>query len=307
MSYLDKFSQCLRDIKRATPYGQIKKQLFFHSRQGSAGSRLLPSFIIIGAQKSGTTSLFKYLRKHPDIQEPSRKELFFFDGGKIAGRDIFHEQGLDWYRLHFPRAIAGRPSALTYEATTSYLFSPIAAERIQQTLPSVRLIAVLRDPVDRTISHYQHNLRKGREFRSLMEVICADETQLDTPSPTQPASTEAKTSLYYSYKSRGLYYEQLLRYKYFLDRGQILILCSKELASQPAATLQKIYKFLSLSDRNVIISSNPYFHNVSRQKTQIDPVHHEILQQYFESPNRQLFELLDREFAWQRPASTRPV
>ena len=294
---LHKFTTYLRSIKHATSYSAIKKQLFYQSRAGSASSRMLPSFIIIGAQKAGTTSLFKYLKNHPEIQEPSRKELFFFDGGKTEGQDIFSEQGLSWYRLHFPKIQPNRPNLCTYEATTSYLFSPIAAERIRITLPEARLIAILRNPVDRAISHYQHNLRKNREFRSFHEAMRADESLLDAASSIQPGNTKTKERLYYSYKSRGLYYEQLLHYKSFLDKGQLLILCSQELAHNPAGTLQSIYDFLGLKN-NKAIASSPHRHNASRQKAKPESADLEYLKQYFELPNRQLFELLGRQFAW---------
>ena len=297
MADLYKFTTYLRAIKHATPYSEIKKQLFYQFRRGSASSRMLPSFIIIGAQKAGTTSLFKYLKNHPEIQEPARKELFFFDGGKIEGRDIFIEQGLNWYRLHFPKIRPNHPHICTYEATTSYLFSPIAAERIWQTLPATRLIAILRNPVDRAISHYQHNLRKNREFRPLHEAIRADESLLDAASSIQPGNTKTKTKLYYSYKSRGLYHEQLLRYKSFLDKGQLLILCSQELADNPTKTLQSIYDFIGL-DNNKTITSSPRHHNASRKRAKVESADIEYLKNYFELPNKQLFELLGRQFAW---------
>jgi hypothetical protein len=280
---LDQIERLLRSLKKKTYYSQLRKKLFYRWRKIHGKERMLPAFIIIGAQKAGTTSLFQYLKNHPSIIEPARKEIFFFDGGRAKGEDIFIEQGLDWYRLHFPRIHSSHPNRCTYEATTNYLYSRIAAPRIHQILPTVKLIAILRNPVDRAISHYQHNLRKGREQRSLAEAIRADENTL--------------ASLYYSYKSRGLYHEQLLRYKLFLDRNQLLIVESEGLSKEPASTMRHIYTFLGLDPSLAKIPTGRR-HNASRQKATVEPADIDFLRNYFKPHNEKLFDLIGQRFPW---------
>src|ERR671919_2133494 len=105
----------------------------------------LPTFLVIGAMKSGTTALINSLGKHPDVFAlPS--EIHFFDR--------FHDRGLDWYRERFAKA---RGQGAVGESTPEYMYLPHARERIVRDLPGVQLIAILRNPVERAYSHYWHN------------------------------------------------------------------------------------------------------------------------------------------------------
>ncbi|MCW5898885.1 MAG: sulfotransferase [Flavobacteriales bacterium] len=116
--------------------------------------RMLPSFIIIGAQKSGTTHLFNVLSKHPSILPPKRKELHFFD------RNADHRLGFSYYRQLFPRKPWFGGRFVTFEATPSYMWEAHYAERIHQVMPQVLIVAVLRDPVKRAFSAWQMSQRK---------------------------------------------------------------------------------------------------------------------------------------------------
>ena len=138
-------------------------------RHATRTRRILPSFLIIGAQRAGTTSLFRYLLAHPDVAGPSGgdaavwwvKETHFFDEK--------YSKGLDWYRSFFPldatrqRRRKRGHDLLAGEATPYYMFHPAVPARAAATLPDVRLIALLRDPVERAYSHYQMMSRTGRE------------------------------------------------------------------------------------------------------------------------------------------------
>ena len=121
-----------------------------------------PDFVIIGAKRGGTTSLYRYLHEHPSIQPlfPGRqhvKGVHYYDSN--------YERGLRWYRSHFPLEAGGRhlvrPArrpAIAGEASPYYLFHPLAAERLARDFPGVRIIVNLRDPVDRAYSHYKEEL-----------------------------------------------------------------------------------------------------------------------------------------------------
>ena len=131
-------------------------RMFVRRLQG----RVLPDFLIIGAQKSGTSSLYRYLAQHPQVRESVLKEVHYFDGGLEAGIDTY-ALGEHWYRAHFPRRAAMAPGSRTFEASPLYLLHPLAAERIAALMPQVKLVAILRNPTDRALSHYFHNVRNN--------------------------------------------------------------------------------------------------------------------------------------------------
>ncbi len=122
-------------------------------RRLTSGSRRLPDFIILGAQRAGTSSLYYYLSQHPQILPAVRKELHFFDD--------HYRRGLGWYRSQFPTR--GARGTITGEATPYYLSHPHAPARIQRLLPQARLIVLLRNPVERAISHYFFEVSHQRE------------------------------------------------------------------------------------------------------------------------------------------------
>ena len=139
-------------------------------RDLTAKKRILPSFIIIGAQRCGTTSLYDYLSHHPQIIPSPVKELFYFDD--------YYTRPIEWYKSFFPTKKEQEKlerdlvaSVITGEASPSYFFHPYAAKRIKETLPQIKLILVLRDPIERAYSHYTHIKRVNREPLSFEEAI----------------------------------------------------------------------------------------------------------------------------------------
>src|SRR5438093_4320202 len=124
--------------------------------------RVLPDFLIIGAQRAGTTSLYRYLSRHPAVAPAVlAKGAHYFDTA--------FDRGLPWYRGHFPtrmtaeRIRAREGTFATGEGSPYYLFHPLAAERIAAALPGVKLVALLRDPVERASSHWVHEAERGFE------------------------------------------------------------------------------------------------------------------------------------------------
>jgi len=132
----------------------------------SANYRSLPDFLIIGAQKAGTTSLLSYLGQHPNVTPGFNKEPRYFTS--------FFAQPLSVYRSNFPLQHAVLPERMTGEATPYYLFHPDVPERVQAVLPDVKIIVLLRNPVDRCISHYFHEKKYAHEDLSLQEALKAD-------------------------------------------------------------------------------------------------------------------------------------
>src|ERR1700761_3379985 len=185
--------------------------------------------MIIGAPKCGTTSLFEYLCGHPDVARPTRKEIHYFDEN--------YARGLTWYRAHFP--VAAKPQ-ITGEATTAYLFAKDAPARAAALVPDAKIIAVLRDPVRRVISHYWHNHRLGRvrgDFESYFREALSPNAERET--------NQARQFINYPVQW-GFYKEQIERWFEHFPREQFLFLRFEDLASDGAAQTRRVFDFLSL-------------------------------------------------------------
>jgi hypothetical protein len=283
--------------KLSKPIQRMARQAIWEYRQATSRVRSFPHFILIGAQKSGTSSLFRYLTQHPQILRSFTKEVHYFDGGLNARLDTYQE-GQEWYRAHFPmRATLGQ-RRIAGEASPFYIFHPLVAERIASLLPEVKLIAVLRNPTERAISHYFHTKRKGHEPLSIGEALRKEEERLKPV--LQQGDWKDPALRRFSYKSRGHYEEQLERYSRCFSREQLLILSSEELFGQPAETLLRIFQFLGVEGKVNSIDLRPK--NVATDKSLVSAEVYEYLDDYFMSRNQALFELIGREFSWQRAA-----
>ncbi|MFO7955055.1 sulfotransferase family protein [Thioalkalivibrio sp.] len=161
-----------RVVKRVMPNWAKPYARRIINKYGEAtwSKRGLPDFIIIGAQKSGTTSLYAYLSQHPQLFPSSTKEVHFFDGGLDPSVDTF-KKGMPWYRAHFPLRKNMGANQRTFEASPLYIFNPLAPERIANVVPNVKIIALLRNPTERAISHFFHERRRGREPLAIDEAL----------------------------------------------------------------------------------------------------------------------------------------
>lgn len=180
---------------------------------------MLPTFIVIGAKKSGTTSLHRYLRAHPSVWLPPDKRLEFFT-------DVNWHRGSAWYAAQFDGAGAAEARG---EITTSYTRAPLVqgvAARMQSVVPDVRLLYVVRDPVARTVSHYRYALTEGWETRSIDDALAADPAEYVAPSR---------------------YAFQLEPFLDRFDRSQLLVVPSEDLRDDRVATLARIYGFLGVA------------------------------------------------------------
>lgn len=267
-----------------------KIELWLYSRWCllTASKRVLPNFIIVGAQRSGTTSLYNYLCQHPQVMRGFRKEVKYFGCN--------YPQGINWYRSHFPYQRKMSPGDITGEASPYYLFHPLAAQRIFETLPDVRLIVLLRNPIDRAYSHYYLNIRRGREELSFEEAIKAEPKRLAGEEERIKADEyhPMYTHKTFSYLSRGIYARQLKRWFRFFSREQILVIKSEDLYGNFQSTYKKVMGFLTLPNRQL--------HN---RKTfnagNYDPINistREKLESFYEPHNAQLYELLGTDFGW---------
>lgn len=215
---------------------------FVTARQPTARWRPLPNLLVIGAQRCGTSSLFKYLGAHPQCKASIRKEIRFFTE--------FYDRGVDWYRSHFPIALGNTShSSVYFEATPDYLLDPRAPKRAIDLLPDVRVIVLLRDPVDRAYSHYCHNRRLGTETLPFREALAREKERIGPALlklEAYPEMPAPKDLLRYSYVERGRYATQLRRWKNFVDGDRMLILRSENLFEDPHASFQEVLSFLGL-------------------------------------------------------------
>lgn len=205
----------------------------------SGEARVLPDFLIIGAQKAGTTSLYGYLAQFPDVREATTKEVHFFDHN--------FDRGERWYRGHFP-AGSRRRDWLTGEATPFYLLHPAAPSRVEGVLHDVRLVALLRNPVTRSYSHFQHSRARGVEpLEDFEQALVRESERTDAPwraLMTDGARQPAVET--FSYVRRSLYAPQLQRWLDVFPRDSLLLLTAEELFADPADVLRRTRTHLGL-------------------------------------------------------------
>jgi hypothetical protein len=197
----------------------------------------LPHFIVIGAQKAGTTSVHEWLLQYPGIYLPASKEAHYFT--------LFYDKSVQWYANHFAGAQRGQ---LRGDITPYYAFHPYAAERIATLLPAVRLIVLVRDPVERTISHYFHEVRRGKESLPLTEALAAEPMRLEGAADRlrQPGSQDLAHQCF-SYVSRSRYELQIMHYRRFFASSQLLVLRSEDVFANHTGTWERLLTHIGAS------------------------------------------------------------
>ena len=270
-------------FKRRLVLKLVKRQ-----RGRTADQRVLPDYIIIGAMRCGTTSLHNYLMQHPDVVASYKKEIKFFDSN--------HFRGEKWYRAHFPLITEMGPGQITGEGSPYYIFHPLAAERIAALLPQVKLIALLRNPVERSYSHYQMSVRRGRETLSFEEAIAKEPERLaEVKEKIQVDDTFPMFNYkHYSYLTRSIYADQLPVWFEHFPREQIKIIKSEDFYADPPATFGAVTAFLGLPDWEL---SEYETHNPGRYSS-MKPETRAQLVEYFQPHNQRLYELLDTNYGW---------
>jgi hypothetical protein len=269
-------------LKRRLDYGRLTWE-----------QRALPDFIVIGLQKSGTSSLFFYLAQHPQLVGSCIKEVHFFDGGIKPGIDNF-AKGEAWYRAHFPLRKDLSATQKTFEASPFYLFNPLAPSRIANLLPNVKIIALLRNPVDRAISQYFQEKRRKREPLEITEALEQEETRLK--QVIERGDYNSATFIYHSYKSRGLYKQQIERYFKYFPRQQLLLIKSEDLFKDTNNILRQVFEFIGVASDFAIDNLTP--RNVAKTRSPVSSEVSAYLKSYFLPHNQALYELVGRDFGW---------
>ena len=267
---------------------------FLYNSTGSY--HILPDFLIIGAARSGTTSLYEYLIQHPSVIPGIGKEVYYFDKE--------YAKGINWYRSFFPTKNKKlniekqlQTKCITGEATPRYLYHPHSPKRVFEILPNVKLIVLLRNPVDRSYSHYQMEVSSGNEELTFEEAIEQEEDRINDDMKKMEQDENYYSVNFYrkSYITRGKYVQQLKRWLKFFPKDQILILKSEDLYSEPSKIYNQVLNFLNLP-LHEIDSFKPHR---MRKYTQIKPETRKKLEDYFKPYNRELYVLLNRDFGWE--------
>ena len=263
------------------------------ARLATASARRLPDFLVIGAQRAGSTSLFAQLCEHPGVAAPSHKEIHYFD--------LQSFRGLRWYRSHFPPAGRSR-GRITGEASPYYLFHPGAPARVAEALPDVRLVALLRDPVSRAYSQYQLSVRDGHETLGFEEALASEPERLagEEARLVGDRAYRSRAHRHQSYAARGAYADQLRRWYAHVPPERLLVVSSEELFSDPGRTTATVLEFLGLDTATVpplpVRNQRPY--------PPMSDAARSLLTARFDEPNRELYELIGRDLGWSSP---RPV
>jgi len=246
-----------------------------------------PDFLIIGAQKSGTTSLYRYLSEHPQVGASRTKEVRF-----LSRR---WDRGEPWYRSQFPHLLrrrrarrAGRPF-VTGEGSPEYFCHPAAARRAAAVAPRARLILLLRDPVARALSHHRHLARKGREPLSFEEAIRREPERLARGADADERSTD------YAYLSRSRYAAHLERWLEHFARSQILVLQAEAFFERPALALRRVTDHLGIDPFTPARFDRHNFHGAYAGMS--EDLTRELRARLAPDTER-LFDLLGERFDW---------
>ena len=256
--------------------------------------RVLPDFIIIGSMKCGTTSLYYDICEHPCASPAAYDEIGFFDSN-------FH-LGLNWYRSMFPtkRRIEDirrkEGVAITGEDTPFYFWNPVAAKRIQKLLPNIKLITILRNPIDRAYSEYQELVSRESNPPSFETVI---KNEINTRKKDTSLITEENFEAFNqknSYLLKGVYIEQLKIWAGLFPKEQIFTLSTENLNSDPTAALESVFQYLNLPDYKI---KNPQ-HQKQKKYVSMNPQTRKLLIEFFKPHNERLFKFIGKKFEWNR-------
>ncbi len=259
-------------------------------RRPTSRLRALPGLLVIGVQRGGTSSLYRYLGAHPQVEPSLRKEVEYFTRR--------YSEGESWYRAHFPLQ---RKGSITFEADPYYLFHPLAAERASALVPEARLVVMLRDPVKRAFSHWQHNRRLGVEPLDFAAALDAEAERLAGEEERIRAdpSYDPWNHNMLSYTERGRYAAQLRTWLTHYPEDRLLVLRSEDFYTDTPATFDRVVDFLQLDPwRPPEFANWSYSRGGGPAKERIDSDLSAALARSFVTDNRELEAMLGWDARW---------
>lgn len=263
----------------------LKNHINFMYRLLTTNKRSLPDFIIVGEAKCGTTSLYNYLENNSKLNSPIKKEIHYFD--------YKYTKGERWYKAHFP---LNSNKKITGEATPYYFFQPNAISRIAKCLPGVKIILMVRNPIDRAISSFNNNKRAKLEPLSLFAEAMEREERIKEKSIKDASKDIYHDHKYHLYQERGIYYKNYERLIEFFDKKDILVLEFNEFFQDLPEQYRNVLEFLNLDTTQVIENK---IHNKGSYKNE-DAIVLDKLNALYREPNERFFKILGRSFDWNR-------
>jgi hypothetical protein len=233
-------------------------------------------FLIIGAQKAGTSALDDLLRQHPEIGMASRKELHFFDKDEFF---FFNNESYETYEKRFNR---GDNKKIYGESTPIYMYWDTSCKRIWQYNKKIKLIAILRNPIERAYSHWNMEYSKKKDPLPFYEAVLKENIRIKEKLPLQHRV--------YSYIDRGFYSEQIRRLLRFFDRNQILFIKYESLVDNPDLLMKDVFKFLDVSSTEFELKNN--FINRGKYDSKLSSKEFKYLRRIFKNDIREVENLL---------------
>lgn len=264
--------------------------------QLTARYRSLPDFIIVGAQRSGTTSLYRLLSAHPQVARPTMsKGIGYFD--------INYAKGAKWYRGHFPLRFSngfsrGKSRQLVFESSGYYSFHPLAAQRIANDLPQTKLVMMLRDPVERAYSAHRHELVRGFENESFERALELEDQRLaaETERLISEPNYQSHSHRHHAYLRRGLYAEQIKRIHAAVGEDRLYLMDADDFFHNSIEEFLNLQKWLGLSPwvPATVPAEN------AQPRAAMDEELRASLRDYYAQADHELAQLMGRTPSWRR-------
>ena len=274
---------------KINPYKIFKPGIF---RVLTTPFRILPDFINIGASKCGTTSLYNYLLQHPNVYSASAKEIHYFDSYYTA-----------YYRSNFPtifskyyeKKIRKRPF-VTGESTPLYIFYPNIAKKIKKMIPKVKLIVMLRNPIDRAYSQYSEHFNLGYHNSLTFEEVIKKELKLLEKIKNLENEDIKRKNIFQLNIARGIYVDQLQRWMDVFCKDQFLIIKTEEFEKDTQSVMNQVFDFLGIPIHQIKLLNKQ---NVGKYKPMSNSTR-KFLIDYFKSHNERLYQFLQQDFEWDK-------
>ncbi len=266
--------------------------------QVTASARMEPSFLLVGAQRCGTTSMYKTITAHPQVLPAVlHKGVHYFDTG--------YANGPSWYRGHFPLKVSAKrlssrlgAKVQTGESSPYYMFHPLAGPRIAKDLPDVRLVVLLRDPVERAYSAFTHESARGFETETFERALELEDERLagEEDKLRNDPTYRSHAHQHNAYVTRGRYMEQLERLEQTFGRDRLFVVDSGDLFADAGPTLDGLFAYLGLEPWR----PESFEKHNARPRTSMSPELYDKLRAGYEPYDARLADWLGRPPSWRR-------